>query len=77
MSQKAATATVDGHAAKAGTSAKTKPHGRQQAKAAGPVSEEELRRQQYISPEDVLRLEKATEGETSWSRGVRGTPGLS
>jgi hypothetical protein len=57
MSQKSATTAVDGHIAK---SSKTKGHGRQQAKSAGPLSEEELRRQQYITPEDVLRLEKAT-----------------
>ena len=62
MSQKSATTAVDGHTAK---SSKTKGHGRQQAKSAGPLSEEELRRQQYITPEDVLRLEKATKGKAS------------
>ena len=60
MSQKAATTAVDGHQSKPGTGSKSK--GRQPTKT-GPVSEEELKRQQYISPEDVLRLERATEGK--------------
>lgn len=60
MSQKAATTAVDGHQSKTGTGSKSK--GRQPTKT-GPVSEEELKRQQYISPEDVLRLERATEGK--------------
>ena len=38
-------------------------HPRQPGKAA-PISEEELQRRPCVSPEDVLRLEKATEGES-------------
>ena len=61
MSQRTAATTADQQAD--GASSMPKSSARQPGKA-GPVSEEELRRQQHVSPADVLRLEKATEGES-------------
>lgn len=58
MSQKTTVVGTESHQSK-GTAAKAKS--RQPTKT-GPVTEAELRRQQTIAPEDVLRLDKATEG---------------
>ena len=66
MSQKAAVADSDSHQAKGGGgSGKTKSHSRQTQNASTPVAEAELKRQRTISPEDVMRLEKPTEGKKS------------
>ena len=66
MSQKAATVGKESHKSK-GAGAKIKSSLRPAQRTAA-VTEAELRRQQTISPEDVLRLEKATEGK--WSSTV-------
>lgn len=58
MSHKATSVATESHKGKvAGVKAKN------QSRQPTTVTEVELRRQQNISPEDVLRLEKPTEGE--------------
>ena len=58
MSHKATSVATESHKSKvAGAKAKN------QSRQTTTVTEVELRRQQNISPEDVLRLEKPTEGE--------------
>lgn len=69
MSQKTAPVGTEGHKTK-GAGAKTKGHIRQAQKTTV-VTEAELRRQQTISPEDVMRLDKATEG----NRNINSTEG--
>lgn len=77
MSQKTTPVGTEGHKTK-GAGAKTKGHSRLAQKTAI-VTEAELRRQQTISPEDVMRLDKATEGINRYKltkgrgRGPRGS----
>ena len=58
MSHKVTSVGTDSHKSKV-AGVKTKNQSRQ----ATALTEVELRRQQSISPEDVLRLEKSTEGK--------------
>ena len=69
MSQKAAVVGSEGLQPKA-AGAKTKSSSRQPPKTSPVISEAELRRQQSVSPEDVLRLERATEGSSLASGSV-------
>lgn len=62
MSQKTASVGTESLKSK-GAGAKTKNHSRQAQKTATVTEAELTKRQQTISPEDVLRLEKATESE--------------